>query len=137
MKPTVNQSGKISQGPRLPFWRSDYNQIGNDNPGMPPRIYGTRKTKLYIAERREKAGFTQKQLGDLLGVSDVTVSRWETGHREPDLGTQMAICEALGGNIQPADLHYHPDRPSADELLRGQPRDVVENAFKVIRAIRR
>ena len=104
---------------------------------MPDRIYGTRKPRLYIAERRERAGKTQKQLGDLLGVSDVTISRWETGQREPSLGTQAAICEALGGNLEPADLQRHPDQPSADELLRGQPPDVVNEAIKIIRAIRR
>ena len=48
---------------------------------------------------------------------------------------QAAIAEALG--IGPADLYRHPAQPSADALLRGQPKDVVENVFKMIHAIRR
>lgn len=102
---------------------------------MPPRIGPKRPFRLYIAEWREDKGLTQQQLGDRLGTSDVTVSRWETGKRKPDLDAQAAIAEAL--NISPGDLYRHPEQPSADALLRGQPKDVVENVFKMIHAIRR
>ncbi len=102
---------------------------------MPPRIGPKRPFRLYIAEWREDKRLTQQQLGDRLGTSDVTVSRWETGKRKPDLDAQAAIAEALG--ISPGDLYRHPEQPSADALLRGQPKDVVENVFKMIHAIRR
>ena len=102
---------------------------------MPARIGPKRPFRLYIAEWREDKGLTQQQLGDRLGTSDVTVSRWETGKRKPDLDAQAAIAEAL--NISPGDLYRHPEQPSADALLRGQPKDVVENVFKMIHAIRR
>lgn len=102
---------------------------------MPARIGPKRPFRLYIAEWREDKGLTQQQLGDRLGTSDVTVSRWETGKRKPDLDAQAAIAEALG--ISPGDLYRHPEQPSADALLRGQPKDVVENVFKMIHAIRR
>ena len=32
-----------------------------------------------IARQRKEKGFTQKQLGDKLSVSNKTVSKWETG----------------------------------------------------------
>lgn len=102
---------------------------------MPARIGPKLPFRLYIAEWREEKRLTQQQLGDRLGTSDVTVSRWETGKRKPDLDAQAAIAEALG--ISPGDLYRHPDQPSADALLRGQPKDVVENVFKMIHAIRR
>lgn len=102
---------------------------------MPARIGPKKPFRLFIAEWREEKGLTQQQLGDRLETSDVTVSRWETGKRKPDLDAQAAIAEAL--NINPADLYRHPVQPSADALLRDQPKDVVENVFKMIHAIRR
>lgn len=102
---------------------------------MPTRIGPRRPLRLYLAEWRESRGLSQEQLGGRLGVTDVTISRWETGRRQPDLNAQAAIAEAL--DIDVFDLRRHPDQPSADALLRGQPQDVIEQAFKVIRALRR
>lgn len=36
-----------------------------------------------ITEIRRAAGMNLKQFGDLLGVTEATVSRWESGHRRP------------------------------------------------------
>lgn len=102
---------------------------------MPPRIYPKRLPRLYLAEWRESKGLTQQQLADRLETSDVTVSRWETGKRRPDLNAQEAISEALG--IESVDLRRHPSHPSADALLRGQPQEVVDQAIRLIQAIRR
>lgn len=102
---------------------------------MPARIGPKRPIRLYMAEWRESKGLTQVQVGQRIGTSGVTVSRWETGERRPDLDAQAAFAEALG--IDVLDLRRHPDQPSADELLRGQPPEVVDQAMKLIRAIRR
>lgn len=37
------------------------------------------KTGALIARRRKEKGLTQKQLADLLHLSDRTVSKWERG----------------------------------------------------------
>ena len=102
---------------------------------MPARIYGRRQPKLFLVEWRKDKQLTQQQLADRMGTSDVTISRWETGDRRPDLDAQEAIADALG--IEAIDLRRHPDQPSADALLRGQPAEVVDQAIKVIMAIRR
>jgi transcriptional regulator with XRE-family HTH domain len=102
---------------------------------MPPRIGPKRQVQLFIAEWRENRGLTQEQLAGRLGCSDVTVSRWETRARQPDLNAQEAIAEAL--DIDAVDLRRHPNRPSADALLRDQPPEVVAQAMKLIQAIRR
>lgn len=102
---------------------------------MADRIYAKRKPKLYLAEWRLKAGLTQQQLADRLGTTDVTISRWETGRRRPNMDAQEAIAEAMG--YESEDLKRHPDTPSADALLRGQPPEVVEMIIKQIIAIRR
>lgn len=90
--------------------------------------------RLFIAEWRESKGLTQQVLGDRLATTDVTVSRWETGARRPDIDAQAAIAEALG--IELRDLHRHPDQPSADDLLRDQPPEIREQAIKLIKALR-
>ncbi|WP_410052705.1 helix-turn-helix transcriptional regulator [Bradyrhizobium sp. SZCCHNRI1073] len=102
---------------------------------MPPRIGPRRPSRLFLSEWREHRGLTQEQLGQRLGTSHVTISRWETRKRQPDLKAQEAIAEALG--IEFVDLRRHPQQPSADELLRDQPPEIVDQALKLIRAIRR
>ena len=36
-----------------------------------------------IKELRERLGFTQRELGELIGVNQVTVNRWENGKYKP------------------------------------------------------
>lgn len=102
---------------------------------MPARIGPKRPLRIYLAEWRERKELTQEQVANRIGTSDVTISRWETGMRRPDLDAQAAFAETLG--IELADLYRHPDQPSADELLRGQPPEIIDQAMKLIRAIRR
>ena len=33
----------------------------------------------FIAEMRKEQSYTQRQLADILGISDKTISKWETG----------------------------------------------------------
>lgn len=39
----------------------------------------------FIADLRKKKGMTQEQLGDKLGVTNKTISRWENGNYMPDI----------------------------------------------------
>jgi len=61
---------------------------------------------------REKQAppLTQVQLGELLGVSKVSVSRWETGERKPEPDLLPRISAKTG--ISPAAL-----RPDLAELF--------------------
>lgn len=102
---------------------------------MPPRIGSRRPVRLYLAEWRESRHLTQQQLADRLETTDVTISRWETGKRRPDDDAKAAIAWVLG--IEMVDLYRHPDRPSADALLRDQPQEVQDQALRVIAAMRR
>lgn len=47
--------------------------------------------KMLKALRLEK-GISQRKLGEDLGVVNQTISFWETGSREPDLDTLLAIA---------------------------------------------
>ena len=49
----------------------------------------------FIAERRRTKNLTQEQLAELLGVSNKTVSKWETGRSMPDYSVVELLCEEL------------------------------------------
>jgi DNA-binding XRE family transcriptional regulator len=52
-------------------------------------------TGTIIKELREKNKLTQLQLSEKLGVSDKTVSKWETGKGYPDITLLEPIAEAF------------------------------------------
>ena len=58
---------------------------------------GANMTKL--AFYRRKAGLTQESLGEKLGVSNKTISKWETGKCLPDVEMMMKLSRALGVSI--------------------------------------
>lgn len=47
----------------------------------------------FIAEKRKK--MTQKQLAEILSISDKTVSKWECGKGLPEVSLMLPLCEAL------------------------------------------
>ena len=49
------------------------------------------KTGKFLAQLRREAGDTQEQLGEKLGVSNKTVSRWEKGAYLPPVEMLQAI----------------------------------------------
>ncbi len=53
----------------------------------------------FIAGLRRERGMTQEQLGEMLGVSQRTVSRWETGRNMPDIGLLSPLTKALGVTV--------------------------------------
>ncbi len=48
-----------------------------------------------IAQLRRKAGLTQQQLGEQLGISCQTVSKWECGVTLPDVSLLPGLCRSL------------------------------------------
>ena len=57
--------------------------------------------KIILKIRKEK-NLTQKELADLINVSDRTISKWENGQSVPDLICIKNICKSLG--ISPSSL---------------------------------
>lgn len=49
----------------------------------------------FIAERRRELNLTQKQLGEILNVTDKAVSKWERGLRCPDVSILGELSNAL------------------------------------------
>lgn len=55
----------------------------------------TKKIGKFISENRKRKGLTQEQLGNILGVSNKTISRWENGNYMPDLSLLIPLSETL------------------------------------------
>lgn len=49
-----------------------------------------------LKEARKQAGLTQKQLGDLVGVTKVSICCYENGSRTPTLDTLIDLANSLG-----------------------------------------
>lgn len=102
---------------------------------MPARLAARRIRRLYIAQWRDHRGMTQEQLANRLKTTSMTISRWERGAVALNTTVMSELADALG--IEPEDLYHHPDTPSPNALLRGQPADVLDQAIRIITALRK
>lgn len=50
----------------------------------------------FIAQLRKERKLTQKELADLLAISDKTVSKWECGGGLPEVSLMLPLCKELG-----------------------------------------
>ena len=66
----------------------------------------------FIAQLRKEKALTQKQLSEILGVSDKTVSHWEREESAPDISILPSLADILG--------------VTADELLAGEKKPIEE-----------
>lgn len=83
------------------------------------------KTGKFIAAMRKEKELTQRQLADMLSISDKTVSKWETGKGLPEVSLMIPLCDILGITV--------------NELLTGEKLDdsdykiyAEENIMKLI-----
>lgn len=53
-------------------------------------------TGKFISIKRKEKNLTQQQLAEKLGVSNKTISKWETGKCMPDYSIIKSLCEELG-----------------------------------------
>lgn len=82
----------------------------------------------FISAKRKEQNLTQEKLAGMLGVSNKSVSKWETGKCMPDWSLHMRLCEIL--NI------------SMNELLSGEAINeenlnhiADENALKLLKLL--
>lgn len=57
------------------------------------------KIGAFITDMRKSQGMSQKQLADMVGVTDKSVSKWECGKSLPEISKMEPLCEALHINI--------------------------------------
>jgi transcriptional regulator with XRE-family HTH domain len=80
----------------------------------------------FLVGWRESAGLTQENVGETLGVTGVTVHRWETGKTAVTTSTWFALSKLYGAS-HPSQLWFPPhlrDRAAA-----------LESAWAVIAAL--
>ncbi|MBO5494768.1 MAG: helix-turn-helix transcriptional regulator, partial [Eubacterium sp.] len=53
------------------------------------------KIGCFIAERRKAKGLTQRELAEILGITDRAVSKWERGKSLPDASLMLELCGEL------------------------------------------
>ena len=70
----------------------------------------------FIANCRKDKNLTQSDLAELLGVSNRTISKWETGRGMPDLSMFKLLCDNL-------DITYN-------ELLNGERIDEINSSYE-------
>lgn len=64
----------------------------------------------FIFKKRKEKNFTQEQLAERLGVSNKTISKWETGKCMPDYSMIEPLCQEL--NTTAAQLFDGEDEKS-------------------------
>ena len=91
------------------------------------------RTGLLIAQIRKEKGYTQKDLAEKIGVSNATVSKWETGKGFPDISLleplaislNISISEILAGEIiKTTDLTEHIISDLVDVTIKDQEKKV-------------
>ena len=90
------------------------------------------KVGKFIAGLRRERGLTQEALGEKLGVTNKTVSRWENGNYMPDIELLVPLGEELGVSVNELlageRLSDEQFRKQADENLVEM---VQESAFSI------
>lgn len=84
--------------------------------------------KTIIYENRKSLGLTQKELGQLINVSDKQISKWETGVSYPDITLISKLAEVL--NISVNEL-LESNEITRDKIINHN----ILNQFKMSRFI--
>lgn len=88
----------------------------------------------FIIEIRSKRNLTQKQLADIINVSDRTISKWENGQTVPDLVNIKNICEEL--NVSPNSVILnHKTFKDKMWIIKQRIKIILDYLFKNIFAI--
>lgn len=77
-----------------------------------------KKTGIIISEARKKLKMTQKNLADLLYVSDKAVSKWERGLCFPDISALIPLTEILKINLYDLLRGEKVNKEDVEETLK-------------------
>ena len=78
------------------------------------------KTGALIAQIRKEKELTQKQLADKIGVSNATISKWETGKGFPDISLLEPLSEALNVSVSEILLGERRENTENEDILLGR-----------------
>ena len=80
-----------------------------------------RKIGEFLKRLRNEKELTQEQLAEKLGVSNRTVSRWETGNNLPDIGMLIQLSE-----FYDIDIREIIDGGRKSEIMNAEMKDTLE-----------
>ena len=70
-----------------------------------------------IRSARLRAGYSQKELAQRLGLASSSIARWETDTVEPGFSTLRRVLQACGFDIPPVLVPYERD-PERDAQVQ-------------------
>lgn len=90
----------------------------------------------FIATERKQKGYTQRQLANKLGISDKTISKWETGNGFPEISLLLPLCEYLEITVNELlsgqRLSENEYKQKAEENMVNMINEAQENKKKII-----
>ncbi len=90
----------------------------------------------FIAEERKRKKYTQRELADILGISDKTISKWERGNGFPEVSLLLPLCNELEINVNELlsgeRLHEVDYKRKAEENMVNMMKEYEENKKKII-----
>ena len=93
----------------------------------------------FIASMRKEQSMTQRQLADVLNISDKTVSKWECGNGMPEVALMLPLCEVLRINVNELLSGERLDgadyQRKAEENMMELVREREESKKKIILAV--
>jgi len=87
----------------------------------------------FIAELRKEKEMTQAELGEKLGVTNKTISRWENGNYMPDISLMQFLCEELGISIN----EFLSGERLSDEVFREKADNNIISSLNREKLVRR
>ena len=71
----------------------------------------------FIAECRKDRNLTQEQLGEMIGVTSKSVSRWENGRTMPDISLLRLLCDKLNITLNELFAGKHLKKDEVESSL--------------------
>ena len=90
----------------------------------------------FISDERKAKGYTQKQLSELLGISDKTISKWECGNGFPEASLLLPLCNELEITVNELltgeRISQQNYKEKAEENMVNMIREKEENKQKIL-----
>ena len=90
----------------------------------------------FLSDERKAKGYTQKQLSELLGISDKTISKWECGNGFPEASLLLPLCNELGITVNELltgeRISQQNYKKKAEENMVNMIREKEENKQKIL-----
>lgn len=81
-----------------------------------------------LKRARKRAGFTQKQVYEQTGITDTTLSNWETGLARPDVDSLAVLCRLY--KVSPNEIYQIEEDFDSEWVPRNEIEEIQERMHK-------